>query len=210
LQASLNANGLEQPVLVFDRWAALPKGHYSTGKRYILGFGFRRCAAAELNGWKELPAIVRPAPLMADGKVDRGPIELARTIENLDRDNLNPIEEGVAVAQLLDTLPDDLGGGRFARNGYGPTPTAIEEVAARLHRPAKWVRDRLYFQRLGPKCRKWVAEGKLRLSFAREIAKLADHGAQETSPATTWSTTTASATETSSGSAPTSPAGCGR
>jgi hypothetical protein len=180
LQASLNANGLEQPVLVFDRWAALPKGHYSTGKRYILGFGFRRCAAAELNGWKELPAIVRPAPLMADGKVDRGPIELARTIENLDRDNLNPIEEGVAVAQLLDTLPDDLGGGRFARNGYGPTPTAIEEVAARLHRPAKWVRDRLYFQRLGPKCRKWVAEGKLRLSFAREIAKLADHGAQET------------------------------
>jgi hypothetical protein len=117
---------------------------------------------------------------MADGKVDRGPIELARTIENLDRDNLNPIEEGVAVAQLIDALPDDLGGGRFARNAYGPTPAAIEEVAARLHRPAKWVRDRLYFQRLGPKCRKWVAEGKLRLSFAREIAKLADHGAQET------------------------------
>ncbi len=184
LQASLRVNGLEQPVLIFDRFAdatsAQISRHKDAGeKRYILSFGFRRCAAAELNGWADIPALIKPAPRRPDGSIDYGPIQLARAIENLDRDDLNPIEEGVAVAQLIDALPADLGGGRYTRNGYGPLPAAIEEVALRLGRPEKWVRDRLYFQRLGAKCRKWVAEGRLRLSFAREIAKLADHGMQE-------------------------------
>lgn len=143
-----------QPVRVYER----------TDGTYLLGFGFRRCAAAEACYWSHIRAEVLPDPGV------REEIERVRAIENLHRQDLNPMEEAVAVSQLLGTMPN---------TGGPPTTASIDLAAAMLGKPASWIRDRCYLQRLGPKTRKRVIEGTLLLGHAREIAKLGDHAVQE-------------------------------
>lgn len=126
---------------------------------YLLGFGFRRCAAAELAGWTHIRAEIYPWP------DDLMPIEQDRAIENLRRQNLTPMEEAVAVMQMLE----------LAKGQNNPTA----HVAALLGATETWVRDRMYLMRLGPQTRQRVVDGKLLLGYARVIAMLGDHDLQE-------------------------------
>jgi len=157
-----------QPVRVYSQ----------DGGRYLLGFGFRRCAAAELAGWEEIFAEIIPMP------ADRSEIERDRAIENLQRQDLNPLEELLAVQGYIDALGPEMyekddGPPVSVRGDDGrPCPDAIEYVAAKLGRSPAWVRDRLYLDRLGPKVRKMLLAGELLLGHAREIAKLGDHAVQ--------------------------------
>lgn len=183
-----------EPIRVYDRAfnnkLAPNDKHVGAGPRYLLGFGFRRCAAADLAGWAEIRAEILPMPN------DLSEIERARAVENLQRQDLNPMEEAVAVAQYLDALPSHQfyrdGGLVAPRNEEGegallptkdhdgkPRKWAIEYVAAQLGRSPAWVRDRGYLLRLGPKAREALIAGKLLLGHAREIAKLGDHAIQE-------------------------------
>jgi ParB/RepB/Spo0J family partition protein len=148
LADSMRVNNLLQPVRVLHRPPA---------SACLLIFGFRRVAAAELLGWTEIAAEVIEAPL------EPADVARMRAVENLDRKDLNPIEEAVAVAQLMDAAGGDVG-----------------KCAAIVGRSESWVRDRCYLQRLGGKVRAMVIEGRLLLGHAREIAKLADTDAQET------------------------------
>lgn len=178
LAASLKANGQQQPVLVFQ----YPDGQKSAdGRRYLLGFGFRRCAAARLNEWPTITAIVKPMPVKADGTIDRLRIEQVRGIENLQRENLNPMEECILVQQLANNLPTQLDeGGTPSRTEDGTlSEAAVRHLAYRIGRTEAWVRDRLYLDRLAPSVKQSVLDGKLYLIFAREIAKLADQDEQE-------------------------------
>lgn len=82
LAASLKRDGVLQPILV------KPAGN----DRYIIIAGERRWQAASLAGLKELPVIIRdPDP--------RNLLGLA-LIENLQRENLNPIDEAAAYEKL--------------------------------------------------------------------------------------------------------------
>src|SRR4030095_9515536 len=74
LADSIKAQGIIQPLVVRPR----PDG-------FELIPGERRWRASQQLGWKEVPAIVREAD-------DRAALELA-LIENLQRENLNPLEE---------------------------------------------------------------------------------------------------------------------
>ena len=84
LEASLRANGLLNPVTVRPA---------KTGGGYELIAGERRIRAAARIGWTEIPAVVKEID-------DRALLTLA-LVENLQRADLNPIEEAEGYRQLL-------------------------------------------------------------------------------------------------------------
>src|SRR5271165_5597756 len=86
LAGSLGERGLLQPVLVRPR----------AGGTYELIAGERRWRAAQIAGLQAIPALVRP-------RDDAETLELA-LIENMAREDLNPIEEARACAALVEEL----------------------------------------------------------------------------------------------------------
>lgn len=86
LAGSLGERGVLQPVLVRPK----PEGTYE------LIAGERRWRAAQIAGMKTIPALVRPHG-------DAASLELA-LIENMAREDLNPVEEARACAALVDEL----------------------------------------------------------------------------------------------------------
>jgi ParB family transcriptional regulator, chromosome partitioning protein len=86
LAESVRANGVLQPVLVRP----------TTGGRYELIAGERRWRAAKLAGLEEVPSVVRPHD-------DAASIELA-LVENMAREDLNPIDEARACSALVEEL----------------------------------------------------------------------------------------------------------
>src|SRR6188474_3188018 len=85
LAKSIASNGVVQPILV------RPKGG-----RFELIAGERRWRAAQLAGLTKIPVVVRDVP---DDQV----LEIA-LIENLQREDLNPIEEASGYRKLIETL----------------------------------------------------------------------------------------------------------
>ena len=84
LAESIKIHGLIQPVTV----RKLSKD------KYQLISGERRCRASEIAGLKAIPAYVREAD-------DQGMLEMA-LIENVQRENLNPIEIAISLQRLMD------------------------------------------------------------------------------------------------------------
>jgi ParB family chromosome partitioning protein len=84
LAASIRSQGLMQPLLV------RPVG----GGRYELIAGERRWRAAQLAGLAEVPALVREVP-------DEAALAMA-LIENIQREDLNPMEEAAGIQRLID------------------------------------------------------------------------------------------------------------
>jgi len=85
LANSIRAQGVVQPIVVRE----LP-----SGGRYEIIAGERRWRAAQQAGLHEIPAIIRVVP-------DEAAIAMA-LIENIQRENLNPIEEAVALQRLIE------------------------------------------------------------------------------------------------------------
>ena len=85
LAKSIRVNGVVQPVLVRRK-----------GNRFELIAGERRWRAAAIAGLNKIPAVVRN---VSDDKV----LEIA-LIENIQREDLNPIEEAKAYKKLIETL----------------------------------------------------------------------------------------------------------
>jgi hypothetical protein len=146
-----------------------------------LTFGHRRYAAARLLKWETIRAEIT-------GELDEVTRVAHRSVENLEREGLNPMEEAMAVSQMAGAV-------RRAAELKGEKPSSqwvCEQVGNRLGRPAAWVRDRMYLTRFEPTSLAWkyIVEGrevkvwesgrdvkkvvKLPLQHAREIAKLAD------------------------------------
>lgn len=84
LAASVRENGLVAPILVRP-----------IGDRYVIVHGERRWRAVRQLGWSEIPAVVR--------ELDDGAVRWLQLAENLNRDDLSPIEEARAYRALLDT-----------------------------------------------------------------------------------------------------------
>ncbi len=84
LAASIRAQGVVQPIVV----RALGNGDYE------IVAGERRWRAAQLAGLETIPAVVRKIP-------DEAAIAIA-LIENIQRENLNPVEEASALQRLID------------------------------------------------------------------------------------------------------------
>jgi ParB family chromosome partitioning protein len=89
LADSIRAQGVVQPIVVRPIGAADERGV----QRYEIIAGERRWRAAQQAGLTEIPAIIRQVP-------DDAAIAMA-LIENIQRENLNPLEEGRALERLI-------------------------------------------------------------------------------------------------------------
>jgi ParB family chromosome partitioning protein len=143
LAESLKERGVLQPVLV----RPLPGGTYE------LIAGERRWRAAEIAGLESVPAIVRPD--------DDGPsLELA-LIENMAREDLNPLEEARACAALVEEL--------------GLTR---EEVGRRVGRSRVAVSNLLRLLDLPDLALMLIEEGSLSEGHGRALLMAPDHDAR--------------------------------
>ena len=137
LADSISQHGIIQPLTV----RKLSSGYYQ-----IIA-GERRWRAARLAGLQEVPVIV----IEAD---DREAAELAM-IENLQREDLNPMEEAAGFQSLIES--------------YHMTQ---EEAAQRVGKSRSAVANALRLLGLTPSVRKLVEEGKLSAGHARALVPL--------------------------------------
>lgn len=133
LARSITANGVVQPILVRRQ-----------GARYELIAGERRWRAAQRAGLSRIPAVVRN---VTDDKV----LELA-LIENIQREDLNPIEEARAYRKLIETL--------------GLTQ---ETVAERVGRDRSYVTNYLRLLKLPDDLQELLQVGRLSTGHARAL-----------------------------------------
>jgi ParB family transcriptional regulator, chromosome partitioning protein len=141
LADSLRERGVLQPVLV----RPLPGGSYE------LIAGERRWRAAQLAGMETVPALVRPHD-------DAASLELA-LIENMAREDLNPVEEARACALLVDEL--------------GLTR---EEIGRRVGRSRVAVSNLMRLLDLPDEVLDLLATGQLSEGHGRALLTAPDHG----------------------------------
>ena len=150
LAASIRANGVIQPILV-----------RRTGSAYRIIAGERRWRAAQKAGLLKVPVVIREVP---DGS-EQQLLALA-LVENLQREDLNPIDEALAYQRLVEE--------------FGLTQ---DQVAATVGKDRTSVANYLRLLRLPEDVRGHVASGALSMGHARAIAGLADaaqgHAARE-------------------------------
>jgi ParB family transcriptional regulator, chromosome partitioning protein len=144
LADSITEVGLLQPIVV----RAMGKDSYE------LIMGERRWRASKLAGLKEIPAIVR--------STQEDKLLLDALIENLQREQLNPLEEAAAYRQLLDD--------------FGATH---EQLAVRVGRSRTHVTNTLRLLKLPPRVQLRVSAGTITAGHARALLALDDPAAQE-------------------------------
>ena len=140
LQESLKSSGLLQPVTVRPS---------SKGKGYELIAGERRLRAASALGWKTIPAVVKE---MTDQEI----LTLA-LIENLQRSDLNPVEEAEGYDQLI--------------RDFGYTQ---QSVAAMVGKDRSTIANVLRILQLPVAVRKLLERGELTAGQARPLLALED------------------------------------
>ena len=133
LAASIEAVGVIQPIIVAE-----------VGERYSIIAGERRYRASRMAGLDEIPAIVR--------NWDEQRRLEAALIENLQRDDLNPIEEALGVKHLMEE-----------------SSLTQEKVAERLGKSRPAVANLLRLLTLEESVQQLLIEGKLSAGHARAL-----------------------------------------
>jgi ParB family transcriptional regulator, chromosome partitioning protein len=144
LAASIKAQGIIQPLVVRLR----------EGGGYELIAGERRWRAAQRAGLHEVPAVVRDV-------AEKRAFEMA-LVENLQREDLNPIEEAQGFERLIEEF------------GY-----TQEALAARVGKDRSTVANALRLLRLPTAVRLLVTEGRLQMGHARALLGLESEEAAE-------------------------------
>ena len=140
LQESLKASGLLQPITVRRR----------PGKDgFELIAGERRLRAATKAGWKEIPAIIK--------EIDDKTILTLALVENLQRTDLNPIEEGEGYHQLSQE--------------FGLTQ---QQIAETVGKDRTTIANMLRLLQLPESVRRLLQEGQLTMGHAKVLLGLDD------------------------------------
>jgi ParB family chromosome partitioning protein len=142
LAESIKAQGIMQPILVRE----------IESDRFEIIAGERRWRASQLAGLKEVPVLVRAIP-------DEVALVMA-LIENIQRENLNPIEEANGIKRLIDEFD------------------MTHEIAAKaVGRSRSAVTNLLRLQNLTPLVQEMLIQNKLDMGHARALLGLS--GAQQ-------------------------------
>ena len=144
LRASISAAGVLQPIVVRRLDAA---GKAEKGVSYEIIAGERRWRAARLAGLKELPVVVKD---VADGEALTLALE-----ENIQRQDLNPIEEAESMRRLLDE--------------HGRTQ---EQLAERLGRDRSSIANALRLLKLPKEVQESVVLGEISAGHAKALLML--------------------------------------
>jgi ParB family transcriptional regulator, chromosome partitioning protein len=138
LADSILEHGVVQPIIV-----------KKSIKGYELIAGERRTKASKLAGLKTIPAIIRDFN-------DQEMMEIA-LIENIQRENLNPIEEANAYENIINS-----------------TKMTQDEIAKKFGKSRSYITNMLGLLKLPEETKKLVENGKLSMSHARSLSKLED------------------------------------
>ena len=144
LANSIRAQGVVQPIVVrllAGRDASL------ASRRYEIIAGERRWRAAQLAGLQDIPAIVRDVP-------DAAAIAMA-LIENIQRENLSPIEEANALQRLIDEFQ-----------------MTHQDAADAVGRSRAAVTNLLRLLSLAEDVKRMVEQGDLEMGHARALLSL--------------------------------------
>ena len=142
LAESIKQHGVIQPIVVVER----------DGK-YMIVAGERRYRACKIAGIKIIPAVVKTY-------TNRQIKEIA-LIENLQREDLNPVETAFALKQLIEEF-------NFTQ----------EELAVRIGKSRPMVTNTLRILKLEPEVLAMVEKGKLSLAHAKSIVSIQDREEQ--------------------------------
>jgi len=145
LAASIQSNGVIQPIVV-----------RRVGDRFHIIAGERRWRAAKLAGLVRVPVAVKE---VADGKA-QSLLEMA-LIENIQRENLNPIEEASAYRRLADEFQ-----------------LTQEAIATAVGKDRATVANLVRLLKLPDEVRTEVASARLSMGHARALLALADEADQ--------------------------------
>ena len=139
LASSIKEHGIVQPSIV-----------KKSIKGYELVAGERRTKAAKIAGLETVPAIVKDFD-------DEQMMEIA-LIENIQRENLNPIEEAMAYDSILRS-----------------SNITQDELAKKFGKSRSYITNSLGLLRLPDDTKKYVEDNKLSMSHARALSKLEDN-----------------------------------
>lgn len=142
LASSIKEHGVFQPIII-----------KKSIKGYEIIAGERRVKASQLAGLEEIPAIIRDF-------TDEEMMEIA-LLENLQRENLNAIEESTAYKKLIETLA-----------------ITQEELAKRIGKSRSHVTNMLGLQQLPTDIQKSIANKEISMGHARVLSKLEDENQQ--------------------------------
>lgn len=145
LADSIKAQGLVQPIVV--RPVGDAGAQPVAERRYEIIAGERRWRAAQIAGLHHVPAVVRDVP-------DRAAIAIA-LIENIQRENLNPLEEAQALQRLI---------GEFSMTH--------QQAAEAVGRSRAAVTNLLRLLELSAEAKELVERGDLEMGHARALLAL--------------------------------------
>jgi ParB family chromosome partitioning protein len=136
LAQSIKTNGIIQPIVA-----------RRNGERFQIIAGERRWRAAQIAGLARIPCIIKEVP-------EENVLELS-LIENIQREELNPIEEATAYKKLLERLN-----------------TTQEEIARRVGKDRSSIANSLRLLKLPQEIQTMVEEDKLSMGHARALLSL--------------------------------------
>lgn len=136
LAVSIKEHGIIQPIIV-----------KKSVKGYEIIAGERRYRASKLAGLDKVPAIVRPF-------TDEQMAEIS-LLENIQRENLNPIEEALAYKQLLEK-----------------SHMTHENLSTKVGKSRSYITNVIGLLRLPSEVQELVSKGKISMGHARALSKL--------------------------------------
>ena len=145
LTQSIKANGIIQPILV-----------RRSGNAYRIIAGERRWRAAQRAGLQKVPVVVREVPEGSEQQL----LELA-LVENIQRENLNPVDEALAYQRLADNFS-----------------LTQDQIAAAVGKDRSSVANYLRLLKLPEEVRGDLAAGALSMGHARALLGLTDAASQ--------------------------------
>ncbi len=143
LADSIKEHGVFQPIII-----------KKSIKGYEIIAGERRVKASKLAGLDEIPAIVRDF-------TDEEMMEIA-LLENLQRENLNPMEESRAYKKLIETLN-----------------ITQEELAKKLGKSRSYITNMIGLQNLPSSIQTMISDKKMSMGHARVLSKLENEEQQK-------------------------------
>lgn len=150
LAKSIEKSGLLSPVIVLEKDT---KGENGLAKAYVLLAGERRLRAVKRLGQKEIPAVVK-----TEKELTRPEQALITATENLQREDLSPLELAKTYEMLMKTQNID-----------------ESQLAQNLHHTEQYVRNYLRLLSLGEKVKDALLDRKIGEGHARFLVGLSVH-----------------------------------
>jgi ParB family chromosome partitioning protein len=153
LADSIRAQGVVQPIVVRPIGQTTGSTGGGAETRYEIVAGERRWRAAQLAGLDTIPAVIRQIP-------DEAAVAMA-LIENIQREDLNPLEEALALSRLIAEFD-----------------MTHQQAAEAVGRSRAAVSNLLRLLELSEEVKKLVEARQLEMGHARALLALTDPGAQ--------------------------------